>query len=233
MSEPLSKKQKTGEIQQQQNQQNSFAIENEREFHSKLTKFAASFSCSLEDKSFAKNMDSIDPFKQYRDKFYFPKAKHSDSHHENAATHFDHHQSNPTPPITSTSSQNNNNNNNNTNNNNSQESSLYLCGNSLGLQPKSLEKLMMEELQVWRDYGVEGHFDHPYNRPWLKIDENVLEQSCRLVGAETNEVAVMNSLSLNIHLLFVPFYRPNPKRFKILIEWDSFPSDLVCFFIQK
>ena len=75
--------------------------------------------------------------------------------------------------------------------------------------------------------GVEGHFNHSKKRPWLTTDEYVLEQMCHIVGAQKDEVVVMNSLTVNLHLMMVPFYQPTKDRFKILIEARAFPSDLV------
>lgn len=104
---------------------------------------------------------------------------------------------------------------------------IYLCGNSLGLQPKSAEKFIHEELEEWRKRAVEAHFHHSKQRPWLTTDEYVLDQLSELIGAQKGEVAVMNSLSVNLHFMLVAFYRPTKERYKILIESKSFPSDLV------
>lgn len=102
---------------------------------------------------------------------------------------------------------------------------FYFCGNSLGLQPKSTRQLLQEELDVWANVGVEGHFDHAYGRPWVTIDETVKGFSATLVGAKESEVAIMNTLTVNLHFLMVHFYRPTEKRFKILFEDKAFPSD--------
>lgn len=101
--------------------------------------------------------------------------------------------------------------------------SVYLCGNSLGLQPKAVEAELLGELEKWKQYGVEGHFKP--EQPWVTVEETVHEASARLVGAKPLEVAVMNSLTTNLHLLMVPFYRPTATRHKIIIEGKSFPSD--------
>lgn len=100
---------------------------------------------------------------------------------------------------------------------------LYLCGNSLGLQPKRVRAAVEQELQDWATLGVEGHFKA--QTPWLSYHETLADQTARLVGATPLEVVVMNSLTVNLHLLFVSFYRPTPKRYKVLIEADTFPSD--------
>jgi len=103
---------------------------------------------------------------------------------------------------------------------------LYFTGNSLGLQPKTTRKYIEEELKIWELSAVEGHFKHDKGRPWLTTDEYVLEQMSHLVGGEKEEVVIMNSLSLNLHLMMVPFYRPTNERYKIIIEAKAFPSDL-------
>lgn len=100
---------------------------------------------------------------------------------------------------------------------------IYLCGNSLGLQPKSTEAAIKQELEDWKQYGVEGHF-HAKN-PWLPYHEFLTNAMANVVGAKPIEVVVMNTLSVNLHLMMVSFFRPAGKRKKILIEFDAFPSD--------
>ncbi|KAJ3277160.1 hypothetical protein HDV01_000212 [Terramyces sp. JEL0728] len=102
---------------------------------------------------------------------------------------------------------------------------VYMCGNSLGLQPKRTRELLNQELDVWQEVGVDGHFDHRLGRPWAKIDDLVNESSAKIVGAKVDEVAIMNSLTVNVHLMMVPFYTPTPKKYKILMEAKAFPSD--------
>jgi len=109
----------------------------------------------------------------------------------------------------------------------SKAESIYMVGNSLGLQPVGVRQHINEHLESWATLGVNGHFCG--ERPWMPIDENVIEQSARIVGALPSEVAVMNSLTVNLHLLFVSFYRPDGKRNRILYEADSFPSDFFAF----
>lgn len=101
--------------------------------------------------------------------------------------------------------------------------SVYLCGNSLGLQPKRTRAYITEELDKWGAHGVEGHFKTA--RPWVTIDETVRDASAALVGAVPSEVVVMNSLTVNLHLLMVSFYVPVGPRVKILLEEHAFPSD--------
>ncbi len=100
---------------------------------------------------------------------------------------------------------------------------IYLCGNSLGLQPKSTKAAIEQELVDWKNYGVEGHFNA--KNPWMPYHEFLTESMAKLVGAKPIEVVVMNTLSVNLHLMMVSFYRPSAKRNKILIEYDAFPSD--------
>lgn len=103
---------------------------------------------------------------------------------------------------------------------------IYLCGNSLGLQPKNTVPYVQEELEKWQRYGVEGHFpDVNPERPWVAADENCRDDMAAVVGAKPVEVAIMNSLTANLHFLLAAFYRPTPTRFKILMEGKAFPSD--------
>ncbi|MCB0341585.1 MAG: kynureninase [Pseudobdellovibrionaceae bacterium] len=103
------------------------------------------------------------------------------------------------------------------------EDQLYFAGHSLGLMPVRARHYAMEEFDSWGRYGVEGHFlgEHP----WYSYHEFLTEPSARLVGARPDEVVVMNSLTVNLHLMMVSFYRPSKERFKILIEKNTFPSD--------
>ena len=100
---------------------------------------------------------------------------------------------------------------------------IYLCGNSLGLQSKGVEEIIQQELSDWRDYGVEGHFHAA--KPWMPYHEFFAPQLASVVGALEKEVVVMNTLTTNLHLLMVSFYRPKGKRCKIVIEKGAFPSD--------
>ena len=100
---------------------------------------------------------------------------------------------------------------------------IYLCGNSLGLQPKSTKAAIDQELLDWQNLGVEGHL-HAKN-PWLPYHEFLTEKMAEIVGAKPIEVVMMNTLTVNLHLMMVSFYRPEGKRTKILMEADAFPSD--------
>ncbi len=100
---------------------------------------------------------------------------------------------------------------------------IYLCGNSLGLQPKRVRELLHVELDDWAKFGVEGHF-HGKN-PWFDYHSFLTESMAKVVGAQPHEVVVMNALTVNLHLLMVSFYRPTSTRYKILMEAGAFPSD--------
>lgn len=100
---------------------------------------------------------------------------------------------------------------------------IYFCGHSLGLQPRTVESYVKEVLADWAALGVEGHFKAA--RPWLSYHELLTAQIARLVGATPVEVVAMNTLTVNLHLMMVSFYRPTPSRHKILIEPHAFPSD--------
>lgn len=100
---------------------------------------------------------------------------------------------------------------------------VYMCGNSLGLQPKSVEYLMNKELKDWAKYGVEGHFEA--ENPWFSYHHLFSERLGKIVGADKKEVVATNTLTVNLHLLMVSFYRPKGKRYKIMMEAGAFPSD--------
>lgn len=100
---------------------------------------------------------------------------------------------------------------------------IYFCGNSLGLQPKSTRSLVDEILDSWAQSAVQGHFSGSH--PWMSYHEFVTEKLARLVGAVPIEVVAMNSLTVNLHLMMVSFFRPTSDRYRILIEEQAFPSD--------
>jgi kynureninase len=100
---------------------------------------------------------------------------------------------------------------------------IYLCGHSLGLQPKRVREYVEQELQDWEGLAVEAHF-HGRN-PWLPYHRLLTANMARIVGALPSEVVMMNSLTVNLHLMMVSFYRPTAQRHKIVIEGDAFPSD--------
>lgn len=100
---------------------------------------------------------------------------------------------------------------------------VYFTGNSLGLQPKSTKEYINKELDAWRDWGVEGHF--LAEKPWFKYHEYLTDKIAKVVGALPVEVVVTHSLTTNLHLLMVSFYRPTKDRYKIICESKAFPSD--------
>ena len=99
----------------------------------------------------------------------------------------------------------------------------YLSGNSLGLQPKAARELIEQELDDWASLAGDAHFDA--KTPWYSYHEVFRDRGARLVGANPGEVVMMNSLTVNLHLMMVSFYRPTSERHKILVEYPSFPSD--------
>jgi kynureninase len=103
------------------------------------------------------------------------------------------------------------------------EDCIYMCGNSLGLPTKNAKKYINEDLDKWAKMGVHGHFEEP--RPWALCDEGLLGHSSKIVGAQPEEVCLMNGLTVNLHLLMISFYKPTAKRNKIFLEAKAFPSD--------
>ena len=130
--------------------------------------------------AFAAKMDTIDPFKSSREKFFIPRLPDGSE-------------------------------------------AIYFTGNSLGLQPKTARGYVDQELKDWETLAVEGHLNA--KTPWLPYHEFLTEPMARVVGAKPIETVVMNSLTVNLHLLLVSFYRPTRERYKIVIEKGAFPSD--------
>ena len=100
---------------------------------------------------------------------------------------------------------------------------IYFCGHSLGLQPKQTYDYVKDELNAWEELGVEGHLNG--KSPWLDYHSYLAKHMSKIVGANTSEVVVMNSLTTNLHLLMISFFKPSKQKFKILIDTPSFPSD--------
>ncbi len=100
---------------------------------------------------------------------------------------------------------------------------VYFCGNSLGLQPRGARTQVLQVLDKWAHEAVEGHFTEPLQ--WMTYHEQVRDPLARVVGAQPSEVVAMNSLTANLHLMMVGFYRPTSDRPAILIEAGAFPSD--------
>ena len=101
---------------------------------------------------------------------------------------------------------------------------IYFCGNSLGLQPKKTKEFIDQEINDWAKLGVEGHINAI--NPWLPYHEFLSQSYARLVGAKAIEVVAMNTLTVNLHLMMVSFYKPISNKYKIVIEADAFPSDI-------
>lgn len=104
---------------------------------------------------------------------------------------------------------------------------IYFTGNSLGLQPKSTQDYVLQELNDWKKFGVEGHFQA--KNPWVSYHEIFPKQLSKIVGALPEEIIVMNQLTVNLHLLMVSFYRPTKEHYKIICEAKAFPSDQYAF----
>ncbi|MEO6820182.1 MAG: kynureninase [Ginsengibacter sp.] len=101
--------------------------------------------------------------------------------------------------------------------------SIYFNGNSLGLQPKSAQDAVLNEMEDWANFGGEGHWNARH--PWIKYHDMFPSLVAPIVGALPEEIAVMNNLTVNLHLLLASFYRPTRERFKIIVEEKGFPSD--------
>lgn len=112
-----------------------------------------------------------------------------------------------------------------------EDEALYLVGNSLGLQPRRTATRIQQYLDTWRTQGVQGHFKPLDDSPlptWLDVDARAAKMVAPIVGARVEEVAVMQTLTANLHLLMAAFYKPDAKgRHKIIIESKAFPSDHV------
>ena len=107
---------------------------------------------------------------------------------------------------------------------------IYLCGNSLGLQPKNARAAIEQELNDWAELGVEGHFAG--KNPWMYYHHFLTEKAAKVVGAKPSEVVIMNNLTTNLHLMMVSFYRPTKTRYKIMMEGTAFPSDMYAMETQ-
>jgi len=104
---------------------------------------------------------------------------------------------------------------------------IYFTGNSLGMQPKRTQNYIDEVMTDWKELAVEGHFHS--KKPWWDYHERLAAPLAKVVGAKTKEITVMNTLTVNLHLLMVSFYRPTSKRYKIICEEKAFPSDQYMF----
>lgn len=107
---------------------------------------------------------------------------------------------------------------------------IYLCGNSLGLQPATAQQYVLDQFANWKNLGIEGFFEG--DDPWLGYHKKLTGTLSELVGAKKEEITIMNSLTVNLHLLMVSFYKPTNKRYKIIMEGGAFPSDQYAFASQ-
>mmetsp|Transcript_854 Transcript_854/g.1953 ORF Transcript_854/g.1953 Transcript_854/m.1953 type:complete len:484 (-) Transcript_854:112-1563(-) len=163
---------------------------------------------TLASRWFAEQMDTRDELASLRDQFLFPRAaRGANASDAKDAQTVDKDDLNAKKSL-------------------AEKECVYLCGNSLGLQPRKAREYVSEELDKWAELAVEGHFTDP--RPWVTVDELCVDDMAAVVGAKSSEVAIMNSLSVNLHLMMVSFYRPNGARCKILVEGKSFPSDWIA-----
>ena len=107
--------------------------------------------------------------------------------------------------------------------NENERNKIYFCGNSLGLQHKSVKKKINSHLEQWKKLAVENHFAGDY--PWMDIQNKIKNKLKLFLGCSEDEIAIMNSLSVNLHLMMVTFYKPSKSKHKILIEDNAFSSD--------
>lgn len=175
-------------------------------------------------KEYAVQLDAQDPLHHIRHEFHIPsKAQlRAKSLSENGKRyHHSFHLSQLTNITVETQS------------NDAKSTSIYLCGNSLGLQPKLTSTRIQQYLATWQSQGVYGHFKPLEGSPlptWLDADAKAAEGIAPIVGALTSEVAVMETLTANLHFLMSAFYKPDIKgRHKIILEQKAFPSDHVRY----
>ncbi|MDX2132303.1 MAG: kynureninase [Planctomycetota bacterium] len=158
-----------------------------------------------EDDASARELDAADPLREYRSLFHVPRAADV-AHAGNAAPRTNHDAPQAVAPRGGGDAE-----------------CIYLVGNSLGLMPRATRGALEQELDDWARLGVEGHFKAAH--PWYPAHEEVRDALASVVGALPREVVAMNSLTTNLHLLMVSFYRPTRERYKIVIEDQAFPSD--------
>lgn len=116
------------------------------------------------------------------------------------------------------------------------DSSIYFCGNSLGLQPKAIQTYLGAYLQTWGSIAVGGHFTQLEDSPLVPYQDMAADCSkkcAKIVGAAPEEVVIMNTLTVNLHLMMAAFYKPTEKKHKIMLEWRPFPSDYVSIAIRN
>jgi kynureninase len=143
---------------------------------------------------FAQEKDREDPLRSFRDEFYFPRHGGKGRAGKGRAG-----------------------------NGSVENEAIYFCGNSLGLQPRSVQGAVMQELTDWQDLAIDG-YKHG-KTPWLFYQHHFRRPLSAIVGCMENEVTVMNALTVNLHLLMLSFYRPDKRRYRIIMEAGAFPSD--------
>ncbi|KAJ5747547.1 uncharacterized protein N7511_009243 [Penicillium nucicola] len=151
-------------------------------------------------KEYAEALDAQDPLRSFRDEFIIPSKK--DLKRKTLAADEGNEEADPR--------------------------CIYLCGNSLGVQPHSTRKYIEQYLRAWATKGVTGHFvphEDELLPPFVDVDSAAAKLMAPVVGASQNEVAVMGTLTANLHLLMASFYRPTQEKFKIILEGKAFPSD--------
>jgi kynureninase len=120
--------------------------------------------------------------------------------------------------------------------NSSARPSVYFCGNSLGLQPKAISEHLSAYLKTWGSIAVGGHFTRLEDSPLLPYQDMAAEcarRSAEIVGAAPEEVVIMNTLTVNLHMMMAAFYKPTEKKHKIMCEWRPFPSDWVSLLLGR
>ncbi len=100
---------------------------------------------------------------------------------------------------------------------------IYFCGNSLGLQPRNVKQAFQDELDNWRELAIDGYFKGPH--PWLNFADETNCVLAKIMGAQQHEITIMNTLTVNLHLMLFSFYKPTSGRYKIIMEAGAFPSD--------
>ncbi len=165
-------------------------------------KTSPEFKACLE---FALNQDEQDPLKPFCEEFYFPLISEETTKDKKTPIH--------------------------------QKPCLYLAGHSLGLQPKKSKNFLDKEIQIWRDKAVEGHFFSTISKkekkePWVSYEQPLEKSLAHLLKAKEKEISLMNSLTVNIHLMMISFYRPTKTRHKILLLKEEFSSDRYALMSQ-
>ncbi|KAF7562462.1 hypothetical protein G7046_g1681 [Stylonectria norvegica] len=170
--------------------------------------------------AFAQKLDSQDSLSHLRDEFMLPtKASLKKKALDGLV---------PTSALSSQNGSNGHSNGHATPPSDESEQGIYFVGNSLGAQPKAVRRYLNAQLETWASIGVNGHFATMGNSPltsWQDLAEDCAIKSADIVGASPSEIVIMNTLTVNLHLMLASFYKPTEKRHKIILEWKPFPSD--------